>query len=280
MSSSTRSEIDELLNKLAHFSLTTMHVHRADLLNVDDLSNNENTTIIQSNDIDNSKRKEEDGLDMKQKTTSATNNTTNIHRLITSHYSDPFFWCFYLIKNGPFKYELDSQTCCSSIIKSKEKLAITEMIVNVTKDHNNFLLLKKIGSLNKVRTNIMSDDAPIDLKTFVSLCVLDNINCVVIIGQKVFECCLHVNKPIHLIVHNGNVLGEKNEYFVILDCDKSVLLQYCTKLLKMPNYDLCLRAISAYKLSELIEMCRHLDIHIPLKMKKIDVYHTLVEALK
>ena len=86
---------------------------------------------------------------------------------------DSLFWCYYIILNGEFKYE---------ILHVKNSLIAKQIKIDfVTKIRENKPIVKmyKFDTITSLESNLANDDN-INIKTVITLCAIENINIVFI----------------------------------------------------------------------------------------------------
>lgn len=157
---------------------------------------------------------------------------------------DSLFWCFYIMKNGQTDYEMLEHR--NFILEKKLKIEYVEKI-RLDKEH---IKLHKFATLTHLESNLANDDR-IDIPTFLSLCVLENLNVTIVRKQTYFELLMNDTVETHTIHCLDNY---KHGYNQICP-DKQ-------NLLKLDNITKPLKSISSYKVGELTEMCEQLKISI------------------
>ena len=120
------------------------------------------------------------------------------------------------------------------------------------------------------------------MKTFIALCVADNINILFIHKRKCFEIIFDEQEDalIH-VVHQIDSPTLRYSYETIVSKDQ--IKKYRTEYFKWESVDKPLKAISSYKSEELVDLCKKLDIsavaldNSSLKKKtKKDLYELLI----
>lgn len=173
------------------------------------------------------------------------------------HDTDTLFWCYYEMKNGVGSYDLIEK---KTIVTEKQiKIALVERLREAT-------LLHKFAALTHVESKLANDKA-IDIPTFLTLCVLDELNIVFINKRTYYELILNSDRPTH------NVCKLDYKYGM----DGSLNLDEIRKTFyKVENIDKPIRAISAYKLDELVDMYQKISGgDDSIKKKKADLYQAI-----
>lgn len=157
---------------------------------------------------------------------------------------DSLFWSFYIMKNGQTDYEMLEHR--NFILEKKLKIEYVEKI-RLDKE---LLKMYKFATLTHLESNLANDDR-IDMPTFLSLCVVENLNVTIVKKQTYFELLMNDTVETHTIHCLDNY---KHGYNQICP-DKSTLL-------KIDNIAKPLKSISSYKVGELTEMCEQLKISV------------------
>jgi hypothetical protein len=184
---------------------------------------------------------------------------------------DSLFWCFYILKNGfsNFEMEINNQ---HFVIEKNEKFKYIE-ILRKSKD---ILKIHKIKPLTQLEDDL-ANKTNISIKTFFALCILENINVLLVDKRKVYELlCINVDDA-----HPVNVIHKYyNDYSIELDTTNEMIQNYKETYYKMGNFDTGLKGIGSYKSDELIDLCTKLNINIfkegKKKLTKKDIYELLV----
>ena len=105
-------------------------------------------------------------------------------------------------------------------------------------------------------------------------------NVILIDKRKVYEVLTTDDPKIHVIHRNGLL----NEHHIELDVPLEKINMYRNSYYKMSNFDSNLKSMSGYKVEELIELCKKLEIILEdgnikekKKMTKKDIYELLVQ---
>jgi hypothetical protein len=189
---------------------------------------------------------------------------------------DSLYWCYFIIKNGFAKYEYPNVT--SFVNEKIDKFKSIELL-RINKQQ---LKLKKIKNLKEDVEDELANKERIGMKTFIALCVADNINILFIHKRKCFEIIFDEqdDAPIH-VVHQIDSPTLRYSYETIVS--KEQIKKYRTEYFKWESVDKPLKAMSSYKSEELVDLCKKLDIssvaldNSSLKKKtKKDLYELLI----
>ena len=188
---------------------------------------------------------------------------------------DSLFWCFYILKHGYSNYEMEINNQYF-VIEKKEKFYYIDMLRN----NKNILKIHKIKPFTELEDDLANKDK-ISIKTFFALCILENINVLLVDKRKIFELtCTDIDNkhPVHVVHRN-----RKNyEHYIELNVTDNVLKNYRETYYKSSTLDASIKSIGSYKCDELIELCKKLDINISVKQEgkkkltKKDIYEILV----
>jgi hypothetical protein len=192
---------------------------------------------------------------------------------------DSLFWCFYILKYGFSNYEMEINNQYF-VVEKNEKFKYIELL----RKNKDILKLHKIKPLTQLEDDLANKDK-ISPKTFFALCALENINVLLVDKRKVYELlCVDIDSlnPINIIHRNS----EKHEHLIELDTTKEIIDKYRETYYKLTSFDSTLKSMSSYKLEELMDLCKKLNINIEQKNKdnesskkkitKKDVYELLV----
>jgi hypothetical protein len=186
---------------------------------------------------------------------------------------DSLFWCFYILKYGFSNYEMEINNQYF-VVEKNQKFKYIELL----RKNKDLLKLHKIKPLTQLEDDLANKDN-ISPKTFFALCVLENINVLLVDKRKVYELLIN-DSPIN-IVHRNN---ETYHHSIELDVTEEMSNKYRETYYKLTNFDTTLKGIGSYKLQELTELCEKLNINIEdhkhktlkQKMTKKDIYELLV----
>jgi len=183
--------------------------------------------------------------------------------------TDSLFGCFYKIINKDFSNE--------NITFTLEKNLKIEYVDKLRK--NKPLLKKnKFASITHIENQLVNENK-IDINTFLTLCVLENINILYIHNKKYYEL---INTETDGDTHIIHFLDKLIKYGYEGYCSDKIT-HYKSTLFKMDNINKPLKAISYYKSQDLIDICNKLAINTKSetnknKLKK-DLYELIIKSL-
>ena len=184
---------------------------------------------------------------------------------------DTLFWCFYLMKHGDGKYEMLEH----KNILTEKKLKI-EYVEKIRKEKQT-VKTYKFATLTHIENNL-ANETQLDVKTFLTLCAVENLNVLFVKNKTYYELLMNDNgEEIHIV----HLLQNFKYGHVINHIDAEKIK---TTLYKLDNIDKPIKTLTAYKLSELIEICNKLSIDIinnetnKSKCKK-ELYESIIKYL-
>jgi hypothetical protein len=190
---------------------------------------------------------------------------------------DSLFWSFYIMKNGEASYEMIDFK--NLIVEKKIKIEYVEKL----RTEKQLLKTYKFATLTHIE-NQLANEQRIDVNTFLTLCVLENLNVFYLNKNTYFELLMNDSSVIHLIKKNfvnGNSYMA-NFGYKIENKESEEITKYKNNLYKIDNIDKPIKSISAYKVNELIEFCNKLSIEIinsetKKNKNKNDLYESLIQ---
>lgn len=174
---------------------------------------------------------------------------------------DSLFWCFYIIKHGFSNYEMEINNQYF-VVEKTEKFKYIDLL----RKNKDLLKIHKIKPLTELEDDLANKDR-ISIKTFFALCILENINVLLVNKRKVYELlCADIDEkhPINIVHRNS----ETHEHSIELDVTEETIQKYRETYYKMSNFDATLKSMSSYKLEELLDLCKKLDINIEQEVNK------------
>jgi len=188
---------------------------------------------------------------------------------------DGLFWCFYIIKYGFSAYEYPGAT--SFVNEKDEKFKLIEML----REKKQILKSKKIKNIKEEVENDLANKPKIGMKTFIALCIAENINILFIHKRKCFELLCDGGDPsvYHIIHWHEN----PEKYCYEMNATKEVVDKYKNTLFAWESLEKPLKAISSYKMEELQEICKKLGLEKKVenlqKKNKKDLYELVLMNL-
>ena len=191
---------------------------------------------------------------------------------------DSLFWCFYILKYGFSKYEMDVGSQYFTIEKN-EKFRYIELLRR--KESKDLLKINKIKPLSELEDDLANKDK-ISIKTFFALCIIEKLNILLVEGRKIYQSMNNDSPVINVIHRNSNSF----ENYIELNVSNESILNYKDNYYNVMGFDNALKTISSYTVDELLELCKKLNILITKvtgmegekkKLSKKDIYELLVK---
>lgn len=194
---------------------------------------------------------------------------------------DKLFWCFFVMKNGLIEYEklridIDKNESINMVTEKKLKIDY----VNKLRENKSIIKKYKIASLTDVE-NYLVNETTIDIKTFLILCILEELSVLYINKKSYYELNFVsssvVNNKQHVIMFHGAF-----KYTYEFDKNEVDIQKYKDELYKLDNIDKPIKAFSSYKLGELVDICNKLSIEVinsstQKKKTKQELYESIIQ---
>lgn len=165
---------------------------------------------------------------------------------IPSVTEDTLFWCFYIISQGFSNYEM----LIHKNIVGEKKLKIEH--IEELRKHKDVLKPYRFTTFSNLEDKL-ANHKKIDISTFLSLCVLKNINVLIIKKKIFFELRMNDTDEIFVIRENNGKYGYENS-------NKLYTNELKEDYIGVNNIDKPLNSMSYYKADELVEMCNKFGI--------------------
>jgi len=178
-----------------------------------------------------------------------TKNRVN-NRLFVPKQKDTLFWLLYILQNGFEDYELIQSSVYTVEVNTKIK-----MIEEIQKNKS---LLKsyKIRKLTECEAELMSAK-PMTFHLFQIMCIIYNINIMLIKKRTYYMCSVDENKK-YVVIHS--LSDEKYGYE--LNIKEQIFDNYQDTLYRIEHYDKLMKTISLYRADDL--KCIATKLCIPL----------------
>jgi hypothetical protein len=188
---------------------------------------------------------------------------------------DSLFWCYYILKNGDASYETLNNK--NSLVAKQQKIEL----VSVIRKNKDIVKMYKFDTITNLESNLANDDN-LSLKTFLSLCAIENINVVYVSNKTYYEAMMNDSGVIYIVREIQSPANKYHKKYGFELSTAPVLDVIRNTLYKLEVVDKPIRAASAYKLQDLIDMCGKLDIAITNKetgknKSKNDLYESIVQ---
>lgn len=186
---------------------------------------------------------------------------------------DSLYWCYYIIANGEAKYE---------ILQNKNFLLAKQMkieLVDKIRKNKDTIKMYKFDTLTGIESNLANDNN-INAKTFCSLCAIDNINIIYICKNTYFELFMNDTDNVYIVKEVPAQSKYTFKYGFEL-VNKEAVNAITKNLYKIENINKPIKAESAYKVQDLIDICSKLGIEINTetgkKKTKKEMYELIIQ---
>ena len=185
---------------------------------------------------------------------------------------DPLFWCIYMMKNGAFKYEQITNRFTAEQNGKRDEILMLRERAKALKQSTGIKF-----AASTIEGEIMTQR--MTLHAFQVIVCLNSLNAV-FVNPETHVYAEFMNdavsdKPVYMIERNS-----KNTKCVSMTrATESQLAAVRATHYRVENLHKPVKAVSAYTVAELTEMCHRLKIHMTPKMKKQEIYDAIVKQL-
>lgn len=189
---------------------------------------------------------------------------------------DSLFWCYYIIKNGDTNYELLNVK--NTLLTKQLKFDLVDLI----RQNKQVVKTYKFDTISNIECNLANDDN-ISIKTIMSLFAIDKINVIFVSKNTFFELMMNDDKDVYIIRElqvNNRYQGSIKKYgFEIANSD--IIENIRSTLYKVETLDKPIKALSSYKVQDLIDIANKLAIEVVNKdtgknKTKNDLYESII----
>ena len=198
---------------------------------------------------------------------------TNIYKPMKK---DSLFWCFFILKYGFAKYEMDIGSQ-HFLVEKTEKYANIDLLR--TKENKDLLKINKIKPLSDLEDDLANKER-ISIKTFFALCIIEKMNVLLVDNRKIYQSINNDSDIIHVIHRNSKTY----EHHIELNVSNETISEFRQNYYNVSGFDNALKSMTAYKVDELQEICKQLNINIletsnskPKKLTKKDIYELIIQ---
>ena len=187
---------------------------------------------------------------------------------------DSLFWCYYIISCGESNYEMMNVKNC--LVAKQLKINY----VNKIRMNKQVVKTYKFDTITNIESNLANDNN-ININSVMTLCAIDKINIIFIRRNTYFELLMNDTEPIYIIreLDNQSKYSKKYGYEI---ANPSLLDEIRTTLYKIETLGKPIKALSSYKLQDLIDICNKLAIQIKRNdsdknKSKNELYESLIQ---
>ena len=185
--------------------------------------------------------------------------TTN--QIFTPRQKDTLFWCFYKITHDDLPENINIAMEKTLKIKHVEEM----------RKHKELIKKYKFASMSHIENQLANEEV-IDITAFFVLSLMHKLNVVYVKNKTYFELIVNEESesPIYIIY-----FLEQSKYGYSATKDKTTYNLFY----KIDNLNKPIKAISSYKVSELIEICNKLSISIDDLKNKKHYYEAIIKKI-
>jgi hypothetical protein len=205
-----------------------------------------------------------------------TNNTNTVIRqqLFIPNQQDSLFWCFYIIKNGDVKYETLNNK--NSLIAKQMKIELVDLI----RKNKDIVKMYKFDTISNLESNLANDNN-LNVNTFLTLCAIENINIIFLRKNTYYEMLMNDSDKIYIVHEIQSQSKYNNKYGYEMGTNESIS-NIRNTFFKLEAIHKPIKAISAYRLDELINICNKLVINInnnitSKQKSKKELYESIIQ---
>jgi len=193
--------------------------------------------------------------------------------LFIPHQQDTLFWCFYIMKNGDVNYETMFNK--NSLVAKQLKIDL----ISTIRKNKDVLKMYKFDTKSNIENNLANDNT-INSKTLLSLCAVENINVIYISKKTYYELLMNDTNIIYIVREIPSQSKYNNKYGFEMATEETID-NIKKSLYKIENVAKPIKALSSYKVQDLLDICNKLDIEITNKetgkaKTKNELYETII----
>ncbi len=219
-------------------------------------------------------------LDNKMNTTQTNDNKVNIIKSYESSIffpkeQDSLFWCYYIISNGELSYEM---------LQNRNTLTTKQLkieYISKIRENKSVVKMYKFDTISNIENNL-ANDAIINIKTAMTLFAIQNMNVIFVNNKTYFELLTNDTNIVYIIKameHKSSNYVKKYGYEL---ANEESLNHIRNNLYKIDSIDKPIKALSSYKVQDLIDICNKLAIEVTNKetgknKTKNELYESIIQ---
>lgn len=167
---------------------------------------------------------------------------------------DSLFWCYYIIKNGDIEYE---------VLNNKNSLLAKQLkidYIKIIRENKLFIKSYKFDTISNIESNLANDNN-VNIKTIMTLCVIEKINLIFINKKTYFELLMNDSNIIY-IINEIEVNTKYNKKYGFEIASDETLNKIRNSLYKLSSLDKPIKSLSCYKVQDLLNIANKLAIEI------------------
>jgi hypothetical protein len=168
--------------------------------------------------------------------------------------SDSLFWCYFFMKSGEIEYEK---------LFNKSDLTAKNIKINLIEDvrkHKNTLKQYKLDTITNIDSNL-ANDTFLSRETFISLCIIHKLNVLMVFSNNTyFEWVDESDEPLENIYLVKETTDGYKKRYSVKNASVHELDTYKATHFKLDNLKKPILSVSSYKVYELVNICKMLNI--------------------
>ena len=201
-----------------------------------------------------------------------TNNEIKKPNIFIPREQDSLFWCYYIITQGDIQYEM---------LQNRNTIATKQLKINLVskiRENKPIVKLHKTDTLTNIENNLANENM-ISIKTFITLCAIDNINIVFVSKKTYYELLLNDSDTIYIIREVDRTQSKYVKQYGFELANEQLLNDIRSNLYKVDCLDKPIKSLSAYKVSDLLNIANKLAIEPINKNGKNKTKNELYESI-
>lgn len=175
------------------------------------------------------------------------------HNIFYPSEKDTLFWCFFIIIKDMASYMMNQ--------RNQFQIEQQMKINYIPRAKENWLDIKK----HKIKKSNLVFQQNLTIDFFIILCILEKINIFILRKKMYYSLIFDETKPINIVSFQHNKMG----LYILNDNERAQKIEYITNnFVCIPHIHKPLKGISLYKIKDLKEICKRLDIVSDNKTKK------------
>ena len=199
---------------------------------------------------------------------------TQSQTLFTPSQQDSLYWCFYIMKNGDYIYEtIPNKT---TLLAKQHKIELISSI----RQNKDAVKTYKFDTIANIENNLVNE-VNLNIKSFLTLCVIENINVIYVSNKTYYESIINDTDTIYIVRELPEKYHKKYGYeLATMDGINNIRESHY----KIENINKTIRSLASYKVCDLIEICNKLGIETIKKdtnktKTKNDLYESIIQIL-
>ena len=186
---------------------------------------------------------------------------------------DSLFWCFYIMKHELFNYQMLNNR--NIVFEKTKKIEYVEKI----RKEKHMIKNYKFASISNIENNLVNE-MKLETFAFLTLCVIENMNVIFLKRNAYYELKMNDGNDVFVIKKND---ADKYGVELIQKMDESYE-KYRNQYYQIENMDKPFKAITYYKVNELVEICSKLcidttDKNTGKQKSKKELYESIIQNL-